>query len=456
MTDEFDLIVLGSGGGGSTGAHHASAVLGKKVAIVEKDTVGGECPNFACVPTKALLLAAETYETVVRAGDFGVNTGKVMVDYQAVKRWKNLVVSRTDAQHGQQVFKSEHIKLVKGEARFLSPYEIAVGDQRYKAHRFLIATGTTVAIPPIPGLKEAGFVTFKEAVNFDKLPASIFILGGGPVGCEFAQIFTAFGVKVMIADLLPRLLAREDAEVGNFVEALFKNRGIKVLTNTAVAEVEKKDDEKIIHYTTNGLRHQATVEEILIATGKIPVVDLGLEAAGVKFDKHGVKVNQFLQTSQPHIYAAGDVVGPYLFTHTAEYQSFLAARNAFSYRKEKADYRVVPRCVFISPEVASVGITEEDSREKKIPVKKGITPIAVLGRANTENTPDGFVKVLTDRDETIIGAAVVSPRAGEVIHELALAIKLRAKAADLASMIHAYPTYSEAVKIACGQLEEVK
>ena len=456
MPETFDLIAIGSGGGGSTGAHYASTVLKKKVAIVEKSTIGGECPNFACVPTKALLHAADLYETVLRARDYGIDTGRVTVDYAAVKRWKDLVVSRTDTQHGQQVFKSEHIKLIKGEARFLSPHEIIVGNEQYKAHRFLIATGSTVAVPPILGLKEAGYITFQEAVDFEKLPASIFILGGGPVGCEFAQIFSSFDVKVFVADLLPRLLAREDHEVSEFVEALFQGKGLTILTNTAVAEVEKNHHEKIVHYTTNGQRHQATVEEILIAAGKIPATNLDLEKAGVQYDKHGIGVNHFLQTSQPHIYAAGDVVGPYLFTHTAEYQSYLAARNAFSYAKVKADYRVVPRCTFLSPEVASVGMTEEEAKEKKIPIKKGVTPIAVLGRANTENTPDGFVKVLTDRNEVILGAAVVSPRAGEVIHELALAVKLRAKASDLASMIHAYPTYSEAVKIACGQLEEVK
>jgi dihydrolipoamide dehydrogenase len=455
MPETFDLIAIGSGSGGNVGAHWAGE-RDKKVAIVEKDTLGGECPNFACVPTKALLHAAEVYATVQNAAQYGTRVESIKLDYPAVKHWKDRVVANTGAEHAQRVFKSEKIRVIKGEAKFLSPHELQVGHETYRAHKFLIATGSKVIIPPVPGLSEAGFLTFREAVDLTRLPSSIFILGGGAVGCEFAQIFSTFGSKVYIADLLPHLLAREEAEVCNFVQALFQNRGMTVLTDTAVAEVESKDGKKIVHYTTNGTRHTATVDEILIAAGKAPATELDLEKAGVAYNKHGIIVNQYLQTTAPHIYAAGDVVGPFLFTHAAAYQSYVAAHNAFSYLKMKADYSVVPRSVFINPEVASVGITIREAKEKGIRCKQGVAPISVLGRANAENMFDGFVKVITDAEERIIGAAIVAPRAGELIHEFVVAMKLKAKASDIAGTIHAYPTYSEAVKIACSALEWVK
>jgi len=455
MPETFDLIAIGSGSGGSVGAHWA-AEHGKKVAIVEMEALGGDCPNFACIPTKALLHAAGVYATVKDAAQYGTKVKEVELDYKAVKGWKDRVVANTGAEHGLQVFKSEKIKVIKGEAKFLSPHEIQVGQDTYRAHKFLIASGSKVMIPPIPGLPECDFLTYRQAVDLDHLPSSIFILGSGAVGCEFAQVFSTFGSKVFLADLLPRVLAREDHEVGEFIEALFQNRGITVLTNTAVAEIKGKGKEKQVHYTADGVQHTVTVEEVLVATGKIPATDLDLEKAGVSYDKHGIKVNGYLQTTAPHIYAAGDVVGPYLFTHTAAYQSHLAAHNAFSYLKQKADYSVIPRSVFTDPEVASVGLTEEEAKQKGIRVKKGIASIAVLGRANTENTFDGFVKVLTDAQEKILGASIVAPRAGELIHEFVLALKLKAKAADIAGTIHAYPTYSEAVKIACSSLEWAK
>lgn len=451
MKYDFDLIVIGSGSGGSTGAHYAAA-FGKKVAIVERSVIGGECPNFACVPTKALLQAAEVYQTVLEAARFGTVVSGAKVDYRAVKRWKDLVVSRTGAAKGEAAFTEDHITLIRGKAKFTDSHTIAIGEKTYRASRFLIATGSAVSVPPIPGLAEAGYVTFKQAVDFDKLPRSIFILGGGPIGCEFTQIFNTFGSEVFIADQAPRLLGREDKEVGDLIGSLFVHRGVNVLTNSQVTKIEKHGAKKRVYFEHGGRGHSVQVDEILVATGKKPVVDLELEKAGVRTGEHGITVNRYLQTTNPNIYAAGDVVGPYLYTHTGYYQSYVAARNAFSYHKMRPDYTVVPRCVFTAPEIASVGLTEEQAKEKKIHTKRGLAPIGIVGRANTSNELDGFVKVLTRSDGQLIGASIVAPRAGEMIHQLALAIKLRAKASDVASMIHAFPTFSEAIKIACSSI----
>lgn len=449
---DYDLIVIGSGAGGSVGAHYA-AEHGKSVAIFEESAIGGECPNFACVPTKALLHAAEILESAKHAKAFGVNVDHTRFNYRAVKKWKDLVVSRTGAAHGAESFRRDGMHLIRERAHFVSPHEVEAGGKVYSAAKFLIATGSKVFIPPITGIEDAGYITFKQAIELTEPPKSLLIFGGGVVGCEFAQIFSSFGTKVTLVNRSEQLLGKEEPEVSQLVEALFENAGITVLTNTTIIKVDKKGEKKVASFVNDNKAYHAEFDEILIATGKVPVLDFMPEKAGIQLEKGRLKVNRYLQTNVKHIYAAGDVIGPYLFTHTGYYQSDIAVHNAFSYEKIVPDYRVVPRCVFVSPEVASVGLTEREAIEKKIRIKKGITAIAVLGRANTTNEFDGFVKIITDHRGVIIGGSIVSPRAGEMIHEIALAMKYHVTAYELARMIHAYPTYSEAIKIACSLVE---
>jgi len=452
---DYDLIVLGSGAGGSVGANYAHS-LGKKVAVFEKAEIGGECPNWACVPTKALLRTARIYQLINNSSNFGIEVKNAELNITKIKKWRELVVSRTGSSHGEEIFKKEGLHLIKAKADFVSNHEVEADGKVYSADKFILATGTKVAIPPIPGLEKTGYITFKEAGNPDKIHDSLFILGAGAVGCEFAQIYSTFGSKVTIADSLKNILFREDEEVSELIQALFENQGVEVLTDVLVTKVEKKGNSKIIHYSKGDHNHKVSVEEILIATGKKPLLDFAPEKAGIKVENNKLVVNKFLQTSSSHIYAAGDIIGPFQFTHTGEYQSYIAASNAFSYRKKKVDYSAVTRCVFTDPEVASVGVGEKQLKDQKISYKVGITPIAQLGRANTSNEFDGFVKVITNKNENIVGASIVSPRAGEVIHELALAIKLNVKAKVLAELIHAYPTFSEAIKFACSSLVSKK
>lgn len=452
MKFDFDLIIIGTGAGGSVGAHYAAA-LGKEVAIFEKAEVGGECPNFACVPTKAILHAADVYQTIKSSEFYGTNVGKITLDYERIKRWKNIVVSRTGAAHGEESFKDDKIKLIKAKAHFISEHEVSADGKVYSASKFLIATGSATFIPSIPGLNESGFITFKEAVDFSSLPKSIFILGGGPIGCEFAEIFNSFESRVIIGDTAKKLMAKEDPETSELLQALFEFRGIKVLTGIEVIKVEKEGSKKIIYYKKDNEQHQAEVDEILIAAGKKPVLDFDLQKAGLILDKEHLITDQYLQTNVLHIYAAGDVVGPYLFTHTGYYQSYIAVNNMFSRKKIKQSFRALPRCVFTNPEIASVGLSETQAKEMGIKTKKGLCAISILGRANTSNELDGFVKVITDEKERIIGGAIVAPNAGEMIHELALAIQLKVKAQVISDMLHVYPTFSEGIKIACSSLE---
>ncbi len=455
---DYDLIVIGSGAGGSVGAHYAAS-LGKKVAIFEKGKIGGECPNFACVPTKALLQVSEILETIKNSHTFGISVKNASYDYEAIHRRKNLVVGRTGAASGKQAFEKAGIHLIPHKATFISPFEIEAFGITFSAHKFIVATGSSVFIPNISGLDKTGYITFKEAVDLKDPPQSIFIVGGGAVACEFAQIFSTFGTKVIIA-ARSTILSNEDREVIDLVTALFENKGISVLNGVTVDAVEKKNNppagragKKSVSIVYGGKHETVEVDEILIATGKTPILDIGLDKAKVRTNHTGILVNRYLQTTQPHIYAAGDVVGPYLFTHSGEYQSYIASHNAFSRNKIAVDYRAVPRCVFIAPEVAAVGLTEVDAIKKGIKTKKGLAAISILGRANTSDEFDGFVKVITDKKGVLIGASIVAPRAGEIIHELTLAINLRVKAEVLARMIHAYPTYSEAIKIACSNLQ---
>lgn len=452
---DYDLIVIGSGSGGNVAAHIV-AKKGKKVAIVdEASRLGGECPNWACVPTKALLRAAEFYAMAQEAPRYGINTGKLSVDYKKVKAYKDLVVSRTGTDNAEEFFNKNGITVIHGHGHFINSHTLSVSGKRYHARKFLIASGTKSFIPPVKGLAETGFIGYEQAIDLEEPPKSLAIIGGGAIGCEFAQVFSIFGATITIFEAGPRLLGREEPEVAELSKAIFMKHGVAVKTGTLVTSVELKNGKKILHYGEGSHSGQVTVDEILVAAGKVANTDMGLENAGVEYDRHGIKTNPYLQTTAKNIFAAGDVVGPYNFTHTAAYQSRLAGNNLFSNKSswQKADYHNIPRCVFTSPEVASVGLTEEQVREHGIEPKIGMSPINIIGRSNTENRSSGMVKIVCNPAGTILGASIVCPRAGELMHELAVAIRYHAHAHDIANVVHAFPTWSEAVKIACANVK---
>jgi pyruvate/2-oxoglutarate dehydrogenase complex dihydrolipoamide dehydrogenase (E3) component len=446
----FDLIVIGSGAAAAS-CWTAAAQLGKRVVVFESGLLGGECPNVACMPTKALLHCAEVYETVARASRFGTLTGPAALDYARVKAWKDEVVSQTGAALGEQPYRDLGVEVIRGRARFISPSEVEANGRVYSAERFLVATGASERRPEIPGLAEAGYLTSREAIDLAALPASVLVLGGGPVGCEFAHLWSAFGTRVVIAERNLRLLHREDPEVGDFLADHFRRRGAEVRLKTAVARVERTAAGKRV--TLSPGDEPVLVDEILVATGKAPNTDLGLGVAGVEFDKGGIAVDETLRTSNSRIYAAGDVVGPYRFTHAAAYQGKVACDNMFGSRRRRTDYSAMPRCVFTSPEIATVGRTEQEARDRSAEVRVGRAGIAAADRAITSGRTDGFVKVIADPSGRLIGGAVVADRAGEVAQELALAIALGATASQVAAAIHAFPTYSDALAEACRAVQ---
>lgn len=452
---DYDLIVIGSGSAGNVAAT-TNAKKGKKVAIVDDaPRLGGECPNWGCVPTKALLHAAAHYRSAKEAPHYGINVGEVSLDYNKIRAWKDLAVKRTGTAEAEKYFNGKNIDVIRGHAHFIDKHALSVKGKRYHARKFLIATGTKSFIPPIKQLEDVGYITYEEAIDLKQPPKSLAVVGGGAIGAEFADLFSTFDSKVTIFEAAPRLLAREEPEVAELTKALMEKNGIAVHTGTIVEHVEEKNGRKVLHFRDHEKHGQVTVDEILIATGKVPNTDLGLENVGVEYDRHGIKTSEFMQTSAKHIFASGDVVGPYNFTHTAAYQSRIAGNNLFT-RKDHwiaADYHNVPRCIFVHPEVASVGITEEQVIEHNIEPKIGMAPISSIGRANTEDHQAGMVKIVCNKKGAILGASIVAPRAGEMIHELSVAIQMKAHAHEIANIIHAFPTWSEAVKNACANVE---
>ncbi len=450
-TITYDLIVIGTGSGGGVAAHMAAA-KGKKVAVVEQEKIGGECPNYGCVPTKAILQAAEVYRTVQDAADFGIQVGSIKPDFKAIKAWKDTAVRNTGTEEGLEVYKNDNITVITGHAHFINPWTLSVGKKRYTAHNFLIATGTHDVVPPIPGLHEAGYIGYREALELTAVPKKLFVIGGGAIGCEFTHYFSTFGTEVHLAEFAPRLMSREDEEMGDLAQAIFEHDGVHVYVNSKVVKVEKKGTQKVVTFDAQGKLTKVTVDEILLAAGKRPNTDLGLENAGVAYTKRGIEVERTMQTTTPHIYAAGDVTGMYMFTHTASYQSRIAGQNMFSPLKHYADYRAVPRCTFISPEFASVGLTETELKEQNKKYQVAAVPISVVGRSNVTQEDTGFVKIIADKKGVVLGGSIVAPRAGEMIHELTLAVQWRMKASKLDYTIPAYPTWSQAVRICASKI----
>lgn len=446
---DFDLIVIGSGAGGSAAATLA-ARAGKSVAIVEADTFGGDSPNWSDVPTKALLHAAQLYDEARSGARFGLRSGTLGYNYPSIRAWKELAVRRTGAGGNRKYYENENISTFRGRAHFLTPNEISVNRRQLSASHFLIATGSRWIQPDIQGLDQVQYLTPRTILEAIRPPKSLYIIGGGAVGVEIAQLMAIFGTKVYIADIAGRLLPQEDEDVGVLMEKLLAtHKGVTALTQTRTLAVEKENIAKRVTYSRGGIEHSVRVEEVLVAAGRVPEVDLGLENAHVAYTPKGIDVNEFLQTSSKHIYAAGDVLGQdNSYTHTALLESRISAHNILHRTKSSPDHTASPRLTFTYPGIASVGMNENECLKRDLHVKTGIAPLNSIARSNTSDFRDGFVKVIADRKGTVIGATVVAPHAAEIIHELALAVKYELTAAQVAQTPHAFLSWSEAVRVA--------
>jgi len=450
---DYDLIVIGSGAGGSAAATIA-AREGKRVAIVEADTFGGESPNWSDIPTKALLHAAQLYDEARHGARFGLRSNTMSYNYPSLRNWKDLAVKRTGAGGNKHYYESVGVDPIQGRAHFISPNEISVNRRHLSAEKFLIATGSHWLAPDIQGIREVTYLTPRTILEAIKPPKTLYIIGGGTASIEIAQLMAIFGTKVYVAEIASRLLPHEDSEVGELMERLLtEQKGITALTQTRTLMIEKENIAKRITFSRGGVEKSLRVDEVLIAAGRQPTVDLGLENAGVEYTPKGIETNDQLQTSARHIFAAGDVLGrPASFTHTAILESRIAAHNLFSKNKLSPDYTATPRLTFTFPGVASVGLSEDDCLKRDLPIKKAVAPLNIIARSNTSDFRDGFVKIITDKRGVILGATIVAPHAAELIHELALAIKYSMTASEIAETPHAFLSWSEAIRVAAAKL----
>ncbi len=449
---DFDLLVIGSGAAGGVAAHLASG-YGKKIGLIEEDKLGGDCPNYSCVPTKTLLSAAYALQTIQQAPKYGLKATTASYNLRSLMAQKDAVVKAANGENSGRAFASENIRVIRGHAHFLSPWVITVGSHRYSARKFLIATGSTINIPDITGLNDAGFITYKEATDLTKLPKSIAIVGGGATAYEFSQIFSTFGVKVYVLEQHKHLLNREDVEVGDITASVLESSGVRVKTSIKINSITGSHGRKTITYEQHGQKHRIVVEEIMVASGKKPNLDIGLENTGIRHSESSIKVNSHMETSKDHIYAAGDVTGGDLFAHSAIQQARIAAHNMFHRNKIPMDYSAVPRIFYGTPEVAAVGKTEHQLIMTGAMYQTAIAPIGIVGKAATTNYDSGFVKLLAAHNGVLLGASVVAPNASEFLTELTFAIQHYHRACDIAQTIHGFPTWSEAVRVAASRIE---
>ncbi len=456
-----NIIVIGGGSAGLVTAYIAAAVKAK-VTLVEKHKLGGDCLNTGCVPSKALIRSAKFLSHVARAEEFGVGTASAHADFGAVMERVQRVVREIEPHDSVERYTGLGVDVIEGSAKIVSPWEVELtrhngAKEKLSTRSIVIAAGARPFVPPIPGIEEVGYLTSDNVWNLRELPGRLVVLGGGPIGCELTQAFARFGSKVTQVEMLPRLMIREDPEVSDLVAARFRQEGVDVLLNHKAKQFTIENGEKILiaeHEGPNGKNEvRIPFDAVLVAVGRVAnLKGYGLEEIGVATTRT-VDTNEFLQTTYPNIYAAGDVAGPYQFTHTAAHQAWYAAVNALfdPFKKFRADYSVIPWATFVEPEVARVGLNETDAKEKGIAYEVSRYDIDDLDRAIADSEAHGFIKVLTvPGKDRILGVTIVGEHAGDLIAEYVLAMKHGIGLNKILGTIHIYPTMAEANKYVAG------
>jgi pyruvate/2-oxoglutarate dehydrogenase complex dihydrolipoamide dehydrogenase (E3) component len=444
----YDLIVVGAGAAGSTAASEARG-QGARVAMIEQWKVGGTCLNAGCDPTKALVRAAYALHEVRTASRFGIEVDDVQVDWPRVIDRVERVIDTIRGGDGDRNIREAGIDLRKGHARLLSPTEVAVEGDILRGEALILATGVRAFVPALPGLREAGFITNVEAVTLPVLPRSLAIIGGGTIAMEFAQVFARFGVQITVLGRNPRLLPLEEPELVEMLRGLLEQEGVRIETGVTLERVSSRGDRKRIVAHRDGVRFEIEADEILVAAGRTPQVeDLGLETAGVIHDAAGIVADATLQTSAPGVWAAGDcVAGSPRFTSLADHQGRVAAHNALGALPVRdAIETVVPTAVFTDPELGRVGLTEAAARHAGHAVRAETVPMRDLARAVITGETAGAVKLVADAATgRMLGGSVLAAGGGELLGEIALAVRLGLTCHAIADTLHAYPTFSEGV-----------
>lgn len=450
---DYDLIVIGSGAGGSAAATIV-AKEGKKVAVVESEKFGGNSPNWSDVPMHAFLQAMQLYDAARQGSRFGLRTNTVGYNYPSLRAWKDLAVERTGTAGNRAFYQNQGIDTFEGKAHFLSPNEISVNRRHISAEYFLIATGSEWERPNVIGLDKIPYLTPRTLLEELRPPRSLYIIGGGSVGVEIAQLMATFGTKVCIAEIAGRLLPHEDEEAGELVARLLTDRsGVTILTHTrTISAVKDNLGGYKITYSRGGTEKSMKADAILVAGNRLPATDLGLENAHIAYTPAGIHTDATLQTSAKHIYAAGDVLGTNLHTHTALLESRVAAYNILHKGRLTPDYTGTPTVTFTNPQIASVGLSADDCLKRDLRIDTALAPLSIIARSNTSDFKDGFVKLIADKKGVILGGTIVAPDAADMIAELSLAVRHGLTASQLAATPHAFLSWSEAVRVAANKL----
>ena len=452
-----NLVVIGAGSAGLVTAYIAAAVKAR-VTLVEKNRMGGDCLNTGCVPSKALIRSAKLLAQIARSQEFGIASARAEFSFADVMERVRAVIRAVEPHDSVERYTALGVDVIEGTAKIVSPWEVEIvrtdGEkQRLSTRAIVIAAGARPFVPPIPSIEAVGYLTSDTVWNLRELPRRLLVLGGGPIGCELAQAFARFGSRVTLVEMAPRLLVREDEDVSAMVEQRFAAEGIRVMTGHRAKQFVTENGEKTLIAEHQGGEAHIAFDAVLVAVGRAAnLTGYGLEELGIPTGRT-VETNEFLQTRFPNIYAAGDVAGPYQFTHTAAHQAWYAAVNALfdPFKKFKADYAVIPAATFIDPEVARVGLNEQEARAQGIAFETSTYKLDDLDRAIADGEAHGFVKVLTvPGKDRILGVTIVGEHAADLIAEYVLAMKHGIGLNKILGTIHIYPTLAEANKYAAG------
>lgn len=445
----YNLVVIGAGTAGLVAAAGAAG-LGARVALVERHLLGGDCLNVGCVPSKCLIRSARAAADLRDARGYGLSVpGGGKADFPEVMRRMRGVRARISGHDSAKRFAGLGVDVFLGEGRFSGPDAVEVGGAALRFRKAVIATGASPVVPPVEGIGEAGYLTNETVFSLTELPERLLVFGAGPLGCELAQAFRRLGSRVTVLERGPRLLAREDPDAAAAVASSFRRDGIDVRLDTVVERVAVAAGGKRLHLSSNGSRTFVDGDEILIGAGRSPNVEgLNLEAAGVAYDgRRGVTVDDRLRTTNPRIYAAGDVCLPHKFTHAADAAARIVIRNALFLGRQTWSALTVPWCTYTDPEIARVGMHEQDAKAAGIDVDTFVRPLSMVDRAVADGEEEGFVKIHVRKGtDEILGATVVARHAGEMINEISLAMASGIGLGALANLIHCYPTQAEAVR----------
>ena len=455
MSDfDANLVVIGAGSAGLVSAYIGAAVKAK-VILVEKGKMGGDCLNTGCVPSKSLIASAKLFHQINHSKNWGIHSASASFDFRDIMARVKKVIQTIEPHDSVERYTGLGVEVIQGEATIKSPTQVEVNGRTINTRNIIIASGAEPFVPPIEGLDQVSYLTSDNIWELEELPGRMVILGGGPIGCELAQCFARLGSQVTVVEMLPQIMIREDPEIAKFIADRFVEEGVNILTGHKAVKVETKNGSQILHCEHDGSPVEVEFDQILVAVGRAPrSTGYGLQEVNIPIsNKRTIETDEYLQAGYPSIYACGDVVGPYQFTHVAAHQAWYAVVNALfrPIKRFKVDYRVIPWATYTDPEVARVGLNELDAKEQNVPYEVTRYELGGLDRALADGHAEGVVKVLTvPGKDKILGATILGSHAGELIAEFVLAMKYGLGMNKILGTIHAYPTWMEANKYAAG------